>query len=209
MLTIGLTGGIGCGKSTVTDLFKKNHVPIVDADEIAHAVVQPHQPALILLKQSFGEQIITSDGTLDRRRLRELVFNDPVEKKKLEDILHPIIYKTMRDQLKNFDFPYGILSIPLLLETSHQDNVDRVLVIDCPETTQIERVKTRDGLDDKMIGSIMKTQCSRSFRLQHADDVLNNNTTLKTLGKRVQKLHDFYMQMSAGKNSSYPAKYPI
>jgi len=206
VLTIGLTGGIGCGKSTVTDLFKKNHVPIVDADEIAHAVVQPYQPALTLLKQSFGEQIITSDGSLDRRRLRELVFNDPVEKKKLENILHPIIYKTMRDQIKNFDFPYGILSIPLLLETNHQDNVDRVLVIDCPETTQIERVKTRDGLDEKMINSIMKTQCSRSFRLQHADDVLNNNTTLKTLGKRVQKLHDFYMQMSAGKNSSYPAK---
>lgn len=206
MLTIGLTGGIGCGKSTVTDLFKQKRVPVVDADEIAHAVVQPQQPTLALLQKTFGKHIIATDGSLDRSFLRELVFNDRVEKKKLEDILHPIIYKTMHDQLNKLDSPYGILSIPLLLETRHQDKVDRVLVIDCPEATQIKRVKARDNLNEKMIDSIMKSQCTRSFRLQHADDVLNNNTNLETLGKRVQKLHDFYLQMSAGKNSSYPAK---
>ncbi|MEH6503174.1 MAG: dephospho-CoA kinase [Cycloclasticus sp.] len=206
MLTIGLTGGIGCGKSTVTDLFKQKHVPVVDADEIAHAVVQPQQPTLSILIKTFGKHIIAADGSLDRRFLRELVFNDRTEKKKLEDILHPIIYKTMHEQLKKLDSPYGILSIPLLLETRHQDKVDRVLVIDCHEATQIKRVKARDCLNDKMIDSIMKTQCTRSFRLQHADDVLNNNTTLEALAERVQKLHDFYLQMSTGNNGSYPAK---
>ena len=206
MLTIGLTGGIGCGKTTITQLFEKRNVPVVDADVISHAIVQPGQPALLILKKSFGEQILLPNGSLNRNYLRELVFNDPHKKETLENILHPIIYTTMYQALQQADYPYGILSIPLLLETQHQDKVDRVLVIDCPEEVQIERVKKRDQLNDAMIASIMRSQCSRSIRLNNADDILVNNESLESLNAKVQKLHEFYLKMSAGKNNSYTAK---
>ncbi|MEW4983218.1 MAG: dephospho-CoA kinase [Cycloclasticus sp.] len=201
MLTIGLTGGIGCGKTTITQLFEKRNVPVVDADVISHAIVQPGQPALLILKKSFGEQILLPNGSLNRNYLRELVFNDPHKKETLENILHPIIYTTMYQALEKIDYPYGILSIPLLLETQHQDKVDRVLVIDCPEAVQIERVKKRDKLNDAMIASIMHSQCSRSIRLSNADDILVNNESLESLDAKVQKLHNFYLKMSAGKNN--------
>jgi len=200
MLTIGLTGGIGCGKTTVTQLFEKRNVPVVDADVISHAIVQSGQPALLLLKQAFGDPVLLPNGALNREYLRELVFKNPSKKKVLEAILHPIIYKTMYQALEKFDYPYGILSIPLLLETGHHEQVDRILAIDCPEALQIKRVKARDQLSDSMINSIMSTQCSRSFRLSHADDVLINDGPLTNLDSKVQKLHNFYLEMSAGKN---------
>ena len=156
MLTIGLTGGIGCGKSTVTQLFEKRNVPVVDADIISHTIVQSGQPALLQLQQAFGDSILLPSGALNRDYLRDLIFNNPSKKETLESILHPIIYKTMYQTLASFDYPYGILSIPLLLETKHQANIDRILVIDCPEATQIKRVKARDQLSDSMINSIMK-----------------------------------------------------
>lgn len=200
MLIIGLTGGIGCGKTTVSQLFEKRNTPVVDADVISHAIVQPHQPALLLLKQTFGDSVLLPNGSLNREYLRELVFNNPSKKKALEDILHPIIYKTMYQELEKFDFPYGILSIPLLLETEHHKKVDRVLVIDCPEAIQIERVKARDQLSDSMIDSIIASQCTRSSRLSLADDVINNNGGLNNLDSNVQKIHDFYLEISTGKN---------
>lgn len=200
MLTIGLTGGIGCGKTTVTDLFKKRHVPVIDADVISHALVQPNQPALVELERAFGHSILLPDHSLNRAYLRELVFNDPSKKKKLETIMHPLVYKTMYQELEKVDAPYGILSIPLLLETHHHNKVDRVLVIDCPEKTQIERVKARDQLSDSMINSIMASQCSRTERLNLADDILDNNSSLEDLELNVQKLHNAYLKMSTGKN---------
>ncbi|MDF1689071.1 MAG: dephospho-CoA kinase [Cycloclasticus sp.] len=201
MLTIGLTGGIGCGKTTVTQLFEKRDVPVIDADVISHAIVQPAQPTLLLLKNTFGKQVLLANGELDRKYLRELIFNDPSKKETLEGIMHPIIYTRMHNELAKFDSPYGILSVPLLLETNHQTQVDRVLVIDCPETDQIQRVKTRDQLSDQLINSIMNAQCSRSLRISLADDILINNKSLASLDTKVQKLHEFYLQMSAGKNN--------
>ncbi|ORU94358.1 MAG: dephospho-CoA kinase [Cycloclasticus sp. symbiont of Bathymodiolus heckerae] len=206
MLIIGLTGGIGCGKTTVSQLFEKRNIPIIDADEISRTIVKARQPALTLLVDAFGNNILLGDGSLNKDFLRELVFSQPDKKKKLEDILHPIIYKTMFQQLEQFTSPYGIFSIPLLFETQYQDKVDRVLVIDCSEETQKTRVKARDQLDDSMIQSIMHAQCSRSFRLSHADDILSNDGNLIALDETVQQLHELYLKMSAGKNSSHPAK---
>jgi len=206
VLTIGLTGGIGCGKTTVSRLFETKGIPVIDADEIAHAIVQKGEPALILLTNAFGESILSADGSLDRGFLRNLVFNKPLEKKKLEDILHPLIYQRMFQDLSQHDTPYGILSIPLLFETHHQNKVDRVLVIDCSEETQKNRVRSRDQLSDTMIDSIMHSQCSRSFRRSHADDILNNNNTLANLEEDTDRLHALYLEMSAGKNNKHPAK---
>ncbi|MFT6218911.1 MAG: dephospho-CoA kinase [Cycloclasticus pugetii] len=199
MLTIGLTGGIGCGKSTVTQLFEKRNVPVVDADIISHTIVQSGQPALLQLQQAFGDSILLPSGALNRDYLRDLIFNNPSKKETLESILHPIIYKTMYQTLASFDYPYGILSIPLLLETKHQANIDRILVIDCPEATQIKRVKARDQLSDSMINSIMNAQCTRAFRLSQADDIITNVGSLNSLEKKVEQLHNFYLEMSAGK----------
>ena len=201
MLTIGLTGGIGCGKTTVSRLFEKRNIPVIDADVISHAIVQPGQPTLLLLKETFGEQVLLPNGELNRQYLRELVFNDPNKKETLEGIMHPIIFGIMHDDLIKLNTPYGILSIPLLLETNQQAQVDRVLVIDCPETEQIQRVKARDQLSDSMINSIMRSQCSRSLRLKRADDILLNNGSLASIDAKVEKLHDFYLKMSAGKNN--------
>jgi len=201
VLTIGLTGGIGCGKTTVSRLFEKRNIPVIDADVISHAIVQPGQPTLLLLKETFGEQVLLPNGELNRQYLRELVFNDPNKKETLEGIMHPIIFGIMHDDLIKLNTPYGILSIPLLLETNQQAQVDRVLVIDCPETEQIQRVKARDQLSDSMINSIMRSQCSRSLRLKRADDILLNNGSLASIDAKVEKLHDFYLKMSAGKNN--------
>ncbi|PHS70855.1 MAG: dephospho-CoA kinase [Cycloclasticus sp.] len=198
MLTIGLTGGIGSGKSTVTSLFKEQNIPVIDADEVAHNIVQPKQPALAEIRNTFGNRVITPDGSLDRDILREIVFRNKNEKLKLENILHPIIFKTMREQLNSINSPYGILSIPLLFETNYQQEVDRVLVIDCPESVQKKRIKGRDSLDDEMINSIIKSQCSREYKVKFADDVLINNGSLKDLKTRVQQLHKFYLGMSTG-----------
>lgn len=198
MMIIGLTGGIGCGKTTVTELFQKRNVPVVDADEIAHAVVQPNEPALASIADAFGQKIITQNGHLDRDQLREIVFTNPAKKKELEDILHPVIFKTMYQQLKQYDAPYGIASIPLLFEGNNPHDFARVLVIDCPESVQVERVKARDQLSDKIINSIMSSQCSRAYRLAHADDTITNNGSLSSLESQVEILHRSYLKMSAG-----------
>jgi len=199
MLVIGLTGGIGCGKSTVTELFEKRNIPVIDADEIAHNIVQPGQHALTLIRKKFGERILNNNGSLNRDKLRDIVFQNPDAKKTLEKILHPIIFSNMHKQLQGMQSPYGILSIPLLFETNHQHEVDRVLVIDCPEIMQIERVKKRNQFDSKLIQSIMESQCSRAARLQQADDIIENNGSLQSLDEAVQKVHEFYLSFSAGK----------
>jgi dephospho-CoA kinase len=199
VLIIGLTGGIGCGKTTVSHLFEKRGVPVVDADVISHAIVQPGQPALTLLENSFGHDVLLADGSLNRTYLRELVFNDSSKKETLEGILHPIIYRTMNQDLERYNTPYGILSIPLLFETNYQQNVDRTLVVDCTVETQKARVLARDELDNSLINSIIKSQCSRSFRLAHADDILTNEGSLETLEQDIQNLHTFYLEISTRK----------
>ena len=197
MLKVGLTGGIGCGKSTVARIFAGLHVPVLDADEIAHRLVEKEQPALTQIQQTFGSAILNPDGSLNRKNLRELVFSDMKQKQKLESILHPLIYKTLQAELEQLIAPYCIISIPLLFETDMTHFVDRILVIDCPVETQIERVKVRDSLSIERIQSIIDSQVSRAFRKAQADDLIDNSDTDYRLAEQVKKLHNLYLSISA------------
>lgn len=197
MLKIGLTGGIGCGKSTVTALFKHRNVPVLDADDIARQVVAVGQPALKLIQQTFGSDSLNADGSLNRDFIRELVFTYPEQKKKLEAIIHPLVYQTIQADLVLLTAPYCILSIPLLFEVNRADFVDRVLVIDCPVATQIERVQKRDNLSPERVQSIIDSQVSRAFRLAHAEDVIDNTQSNAELAQQVEKLHNLYLSLSS------------
>lgn len=197
MLKIGLTGGIGSGKSTVSRLFAKLNVPIIDADVTAHRLVQPGQPALVEIRRVFGDKIVMPNGQLDRAALRTLVFADPEQKKKLESILHPLIRAELRSEAENRTEPYCILAIPLLFETGMQQWVDRVLVVDCPVEIQIERVKKRDHLEDATIHAIIATQVSRETRTAGADDLIDNSGADSHLAEQVKKLHNLYLSLSA------------
>lgn len=197
MLKVGLTGGIGSGKSTVARIFSELNVPVLDADEIAHRLVEKGQPALAQIRQEFGTAILNPDGSLNRKNLRELVFSDLEQKQKLESILHPLIYKTLQAELEQLIAPYCIISIPLLFETGMAHLVDRILVIDCPVETQIERVKTRDKLTVARIQSIIDNQVSRAFRKAKADDLIDNSNADYRLAEQVKKLHNLYLSLSA------------
>jgi dephospho-CoA kinase len=194
MLVIGLTGGIGCGKSTVAKLFAAKGVPILDADVIARELVEPNQPAFEAIKQHFGTAILR-DGGLDRARLREIVFSNPEEKRWLENLLHPMVYSEISRRIATLSAPYSIVVIPLLLETGRRHLVDRLLVVDCPEDMQRHRVKLRDGLEDTQIEKIMASQISRSKRLEAADDVIENTADEATLSDRIEHLHQLYLAL--------------
>jgi len=197
MLKVGLTGGIGCGKSTVARIFADLNIPVLDADQIAHSLVEKGQPALARIQQEFGASVLNPDGSLNRRHLREMVFSDLKQKQKLESILHPLIYKTLQAELETLAAPYCIISIPLLFETDMTHFVDRILVIDCPVETQIERVKIRDNLTIERIQSIIDNQVSRAYRIAKADDLIDNSTTDYRLAEQVKKLHNLYLSLSA------------
>lgn len=196
MLKIGLTGGIGCGKSTVTALFTKLGAPVIDADQISHNLVKPKQPALALIKQTFGNSVIKKNGGLDREKLREIVFSDRHAKKQLEAILHPLIYQAIQTKLAAMDAAYSIISIPLLLETGMTGLVDRILVIDCPTAMQIQRVVKRDHLTVARIQSIIDSQVSRAARIVQADDLIDNSESADGLAEQVKKLHNLYISLS-------------
>lgn len=198
MLKIGLTGGIGCGKSTVADLFAQLAVPVIDADLIAHKLVEAGQPALAQIRQVFGPEILNPCGSLDRARLREIVFSNPEAKQKLEDILHPLIYRTVQAAIEELNAPYCLICIPLLFETNMAHLPDRILVIDCPPETQIERVEKRDHLSKNRIQSIIDSQVSRAYRISNADDLIDNSDTDDTLAVQVKKLHNLYLSISNG-----------
>ncbi|GAB4355310.1 MAG: dephospho-CoA kinase [Methylohalobius sp. ZOD2] len=196
MLKIGLTGGIGSGKSTVARLFEQHGIDVIDTDRIARKLVAPGQPALTAIVQTFGPKILQDDGRLNRTELRRQVFQDPEAKKNLEAILHPRVFTEMNRQADLCRSPYCILAIPLLVETDALHRVDRVLVVDCPEQIQIERVQHRDGLSDNMIRRILASQATRRERLQAADDVIVNDGDLDQLERQVDELHRFYLQLS-------------
>ncbi len=200
MLKIGLTGGIGCGKSTVAKIFADLDIPVLDADEVAHQLVEPGQPALVRIQQAFGPDILNPDGSLNRHTLRERVFSDPKQKQQLEAIVHPLVYKTLQAELERLTAPYCIVSIPLLFETAMSRFVDRILVIDCPVETQIERVKMRDNLSVERIQSIIDTQVSRLFRQANADDLIDNSSNDYRLAEQVKKLHNLYLSLSANRD---------
>jgi dephospho-CoA kinase len=197
VLKIGLTGGIGCGKSTVTTIFKQLNAPVIDADDIAHQLVGVGQPALLLIQQTFGNHSLNTDGSLNRRYIRELVFSHPEQKQTLEAIIHPLVYQTIQARLVLLTSPYCLLSIPLLFETNKADFVDRVLVVDCPVATQIERVQKRDHLSTERVQSIIDSQVSRAFRIAHAQDVIDNTQSTTELAQQVEKLHNLYLSLSS------------
>lgn len=197
-LVIGLTGGIGSGKSTVAKLFARLGAPVIDADAIAHELVSPGEPALRAIVAAFGRDVLTPEGTLDRRRLRERAFRDPALRERLETILHPLIRREMRRRVQALDAPYCVLCIPLLLETGRTDQMDRILVVDTPPTLQIERTQARDGSSRETVERIMRAQVDPRERLAAADDVIDNSGTLAQLEAQVESLHRRYLDMATG-----------
>lgn len=191
-MRIGLTGGIASGKTTVADLFAELGVAVIDTDVIARDVVAPGQPALRRLVEAFGDDILDSKGELDRRRMRRRVFADESQRKKLEAILHPVIGAEMMARAEAAGGPYQVLVVPLLLETGMGGLVDRILVVDCPPQTQMERLMARDGETEQGARRILDAQLDRADRLAAADDVLVNDGDLEGLRGRVRDLHRAY-----------------
>ncbi|MBI3186230.1 MAG: dephospho-CoA kinase [Gammaproteobacteria bacterium] len=196
MFTVALTGGIGSGKSVVADLFAKMGVPIIDTDIIARDLVQPGKPALADIKQSFGRDVIKKNGELDRVKLARLTFSSTRLRKQLEDILHPRIHAEIRLKLQKLESPYAIIVIPLLVETGQVAAYNRVLVVDCDESTQMSRVIQRDRRSEDQIRAIMEVQAKRPDRLSWADDIIENNGTLQDLEQKVAQLHQAYLKMA-------------
>jgi dephospho-CoA kinase len=197
MLKIGLTGGIGSGKSTVARLFAELNTPVIDADEIAHRLVEKGQPALNMIIAQFGSTMLNEDGSLNRSKLKSLIFSDSSYKQKLEAILHPLIFQSIQMAVENLNDPYCIICIPLLIETQRTKSVDRVLVVDCPVELQIERVRARDHLTLDKIQLILANQASRADRIAQSDDVINNSEIETMLAEQVKKLHNLYLSLSA------------
>lgn len=197
MLRIGLTGGIGSGKTTVGRLFTAHGVPVLDADDIAHALTAPGQPGYQAILEHFGEAILDAGGAIDRAKLRDLVFAQPRQRLRLEALLHPLVFAALDQTAADLRAPYCILSIPLLLETGCRHLVDRVLVVDVPEAVQYQRVRARNGLDDNRIRQILAAQCTRQVRLAAADDTIRNDGGFAELESRVAVLHRRYLSMAA------------
>ncbi|WP_439711721.1 dephospho-CoA kinase [Alteromonas stellipolaris] len=191
-MVVGLTGGIGSGKSAATSQFAALGIDIIDADEVAREVVTLGSEGLIRITEHFGHAILLEDGTLNRAALRERVFNNSEEKQWLNQLLHPLIRKTMLQQIADATSHYCILSVPLLVEGNLTELCDRVIVVDCPESMQLERAMQRDGSTKQIIESIMASQATRKERLAAADDVIDNSKTLAFLNEQVLTLHSKY-----------------
>ncbi len=198
MFILGLTGGIGSGKSTVAALFEKNGIECIDADLIAREVVAIGQPALTALADHFGIQILHSDGGLNREKLRKIIFENHVERQWVNQLLHPIIRQTMLEKALKATSPYVILMIPLLFENSLETLVSRVLVIDTDEQTQIMRASLRDNTSEQHIQSIIRSQISRQERNNRAHDIIQNSATTShfELVQQVSVLHQSYLKLS-------------
>jgi len=197
VLIIGLTGGIGSGKSTVARCFSALGTPVIDADEIAHELVTPGSPALKTILTRFGPAILTRRGELDRAELRQIIFDEPQQRRALEAILHPLIYQEMHRRISRIDAPYCILCIPLLVETRADAPVERILVIDSPPELQRLRTMARDGLSAAEFSAIAQSQASREQRLAVADDLIVNNNGREALRRQVEALHRKYLEMAA------------
>lgn len=195
-LIIGLTGGIGSGKSEVSRRFQSLGIVVVDADEVARLVVEPGQAALADIATHFGSHIVSVDGRLNRALLRKIIFSQPEEKRWLEALLHPLINQEIRQQLADATSPYTMLSSPLLLETRQHELVDRILVIDASEALQVARAGSRDGNSSEQIKAIMATQLSREARNSLADDIIHNHGDLLELDEQVNTLHQQYMALT-------------
>lgn len=192
---VGLTGGIGSGKSAAAERFADNGITVVDADDAGRIVVEPGQPALEQIAARFGADILQTDGYLDRAALRQRVFTDEDQRQWLQRLLHPLIAQYMRDALNSAPSPYAILANAVLLETGQQSWCHRVLVIDVEASVQIERTMTRDSNSRDQVESIMRRQMDRGDRLAAAHDVIVNNATLKDLQSQVDSIHQKYLAL--------------
>lgn len=195
MLVIGLTGGIGSGKSTAARRFESLGIPVIDADDITRELVKPGQDALVEICNHFGSDILLPDGQLDRSKLRERIFNNPDERKLLENILHPRARKIVQHRISLLDAPYCVLSVPLLIESGWTDLVQRILVIDSPREQQILRIINRDGTSREQAAAIIDAQLDPGARLAAADDVINNVGDIPSLVEQVDNLHKKYCQL--------------
>jgi dephospho-CoA kinase len=193
---VALTGGIASGKTVVANEFAAMGVPVIDTDQLARDVVEPGTPALAAIVDAFGREMLDSDGRMDRRRMRERVFADPNDRRKLEAITHPAIRQELARRSAAADGPYQIHVIPLLIEGGKARMYNRVLVVDCPEEIQLERLMRRDGSDLRQARQILAAQATRSARLSAADDVVENTGSLDALRHRVKELHAEYLALA-------------
>ena len=197
LLRVGLTGGIGSGKTTVKNFFDELGAPTIDADEISHRITKPGQAAFDEVVALFGKESLDETGNLDRKRLRALIFDEPDLKQKLEAIIHPRVRAQIREFTDRVDYPYCIICIPLLLETGAQSTVDRVLVVDAPEELQVARVSRRDNAEERQTRSIIRSQAGREQRLNAAHDIIVNDGNINDLKAQVENLHKRYMMMGS------------
>lgn len=197
MLVIGITGGIGSGKTAATNLFEKLGINVVDADIAAREVVEKGSIALQKIAERFGQDILLDDQSLNRAKLRSIIFNDPNEKKWLEQLTHPLIRENIIANLQAANSPYVILSSPLLVESGQSSLSNKIVVVDVPEDTQLKRASQRDNNSIEQIKAIMAAQISRSERLTYADHIIDNNQDLQHLEQQVQKLHEYFLQLSS------------
>jgi len=196
--TVGLTGGIGSGKSAVAGLFARRGVAVIDTDEIAHELTRPGGEAIEAIRAAFGAGAIGADGALDRDGTRKLVFGDAAARKKLEGILHPLIRKESERRRARAQSPYAILVVPLLVEGGvDRSRYARVLVVDCTEAQQVERAMRRSGLSETEVRAILAAQATREQRLAHADDVIDNSGTPEALEPQVSHLNEEYLTLAA------------
>ena len=198
MFVVALTGGIGSGKSTVADAFAALGVPVIDTDIIARALTAPAGAALNPVREAFGDSVMQPDGTLDRAALRQRVFSDVPARLRLEAILHPLIRKRVEQALSGLTARYALIVVPLLVETgAYRDVLQRILLVDCPESTQVERVTARSGLSRGAVEAILEAQATREERLAVADDVIANTATPEDLRAMVATLHQRYLALAA------------
>ena len=195
-MRIGLTGGIASGKSTVADMFAELDVTIIDTDLIAREIIEPGEPALDDIRHEFGDSVFDAEGNLDRSAMRQIIFADPDAKARLESITHPRIQAVAYEQAASAGGRYQIIVVPLLTQSPIRDFVDRILVVDCDEKTQIRRLVARDNESEGQARRILAAQASREERLEIADDVIRNDGDLDATLKQVQDLHNRYLAMA-------------
>ena len=199
MLKVGLTGGIGCGKSVVCGIFSELGVPAIDTDELARLAVRPGSPVLERIVETFGASVLRDDGSLNRDHMRQIVFSSATRRRQLEQIVHPEIRQLLQQHLAGITAPYVVIAIPLLLEKGWHTYVDRILVVDCDESLQLRRAMERDGSDEATIRAIIASQIPRRKRLEHADDIIHNDADFTALRQQVEELHRYYTDVIAGK----------
>ena len=196
-LRVGVTGGIGSGKSALTERLAERGIEIVDADMIAREVVEPGSAALAAISERYGPRVLQADGSLDRAALRKIVFEDADERRWLEGLTHPLIGERIAGRLADAASPYVVLVSPLLLEGSQKDFVDHVVVVDVPEELQVERTTTRDDNPEELVRRIMAAQLERSQRLALADSVVDNSGSLEDLDRQTDRLHDALLGLAS------------